>query len=134
MIPMLTRWRWAAALVLVVGPLALAPRIALRSSLPAPVAEPIGLTIADSRDRRDAHARAVVTSLMSGGLAARAGIAVGDRVLAIGGRPVANADGARADLRPQAPGVVPRANACTLRVDLRRGGVPLVATLRRCAG
>jgi C-terminal processing protease CtpA/Prc len=129
MTPTLDRMRWLAALALSAGSLALAPRIVTHSAAPARRAEPVGLTIADTRDKSGFHGRPVITSLMSGGMAARAGIAVGDHVLAVDGRPVTSADAALADLH--APGS--RSGGCAIRIDLRRDGAPVVATLHLCA-
>jgi S1-C subfamily serine protease len=109
--------RWLVVLVLAATPLALlnrptAPRRTVAS-------DQLGLTIADTR----LHG-AVVTSLRSGGLAERGGLAVGDEIRGVDGHPVRAAAATRYALH--------QLHGCHISIDLRRGGHRLVATIGRC--
>ncbi|WP_336970564.1 PDZ domain-containing protein [Sphingobium aromaticiconvertens] len=113
------RLLYPLVMLLVATPPLLSSRLARPAPNPGDRDDPVGLTLGEKRGRS-----IVITSLMNGGAAARAGVAVGDEVDAVDHRPVTAVGMARRLIDDPA--------RCDLALDLRRGHAPLVATLHYC--
>jgi hypothetical protein len=111
---------WIALLLLSAGPLLLMS--ALPVADPQPADDPVGLTLSEA----GASTRLIVTSVRTGGPAEHGGVQAGDLLRAIDGRGAAG--------RKVAEHIFDEARSCHMRLDLVRGGAPLVAMLNRCGG
>ncbi|EQA97614.1 putative metalloprotease with PDZ domain [Sphingobium wenxiniae] len=111
---------YATAMLLAsLPPLFLAAQLARAPSAPVAISNRMGLTLGED----DRH-RVVVTSLRSGGIADRDGLAVGDRLTSIAGRPVTGLAAVRKLVR--APG------RCAIALTLDRHGISYRAIIWQC--
>jgi hypothetical protein len=111
---------WAGLLILSASPLIMLIRLPPAHHEAEDMRDASGMTLADIGPAHDV----VVTSVRTGGAAERSGMAVGDRLIAIGGRRPADWMVARHWLNDQA--------SCRIRINFLRDGAPIVATLDRC--
>ena len=111
---------WAALLILSASPLVILTRLPSTGYGQDMPIDASGMTLADMGPSHEV----VVTSIRTGGLAERSGLAVGDRLQAIGGRHPADWMMARHWLNERA--------SCRIRINFLRDGAPSVATLNRC--
>lgn len=106
-------------MLLVATPPLLSSRLARPTPAPRDREDLAGLTLGEKRGRT-----IVVTSLMNGGPADQAGVAVGDEVRAVDHKPVLAVGMARHLIDDPA--------RCDPVLELRRGRAPLVARLHYC--
>jgi len=111
---------WAGLLILSASPLVILTRLPSTGYEQGMPVDASGMTLADIGPTHEV----VVTSIRTGGLAERSGLAVGDRLQAIGGRHPADWMMARHWLNERA--------SCRIRINFLRDGAPSVATLNRC--
>ncbi len=117
--PWSPRILYAAAMLLASMPPLLFARLARPTSAPVIVSGRMGLTLGE-----DGGHRPVVTSLRSGGPADRAGIAVGDMLRAVAGRPVVGLARARMLIQAREP--------CVVVLSFDRGGISYRARIWQC--
>ena len=110
---------YAVAILLASFAPLLATRLERAPSAPTAVSDRMGLTLGED----DRH-HIVVTSLRSGGVADRDGIAVGDQLTGMAGRPATTLEAVRRLVR--APG------HCAMPLMLVRHGIPYRAIIWQC--